>query len=135
MSARVKTYSSPLREQQARQTRERILQAARDTFREHGYGATTLTDIARTAGVAEQTVRATFKTKPNLVEHLLRLAIRGSDDDLQLQQQQAFEHMLTSSDAATLLVRLSNLAEAVHRRSWDVMEIVRGAATSDPAID
>ena len=134
MGARVKTYSSPLREQHARQTRERILQAARDAFREHGYGATTLTDIARTAGVAEQTVRATFKTKANLVEHLLRLAIRGSDHDLQLQQQHAFEHMLTSSDAATLLARLSNLAEAVHRRSWDVMEIVRGAATSDPAI-
>jgi AcrR family transcriptional regulator len=134
MTARVKSYSSPLRDQQARQTRERILQAARERFREHGYGATTLLDIARTAGVAEQTVRAVFKTKPNLVEHLLRLAIRGDEGDLELQQREAFQRMLASDNAADLLARLADLAEAVHRRSWDVMEIVRGAAASDTAI-
>jgi AcrR family transcriptional regulator len=134
MTERVKSYHSPLREQQARQTRERVLQAARAAFREHGYGATTLPEIARAAGVAEQTVRAVFKTKANLVEHLLRLAIRGSDDDLELQQREAFQQMIASGDAATLLVRLAELAEAVHQRSWDVMEIVRGAASSDPAI-
>ncbi|MBV8940750.1 MAG: TetR family transcriptional regulator [Solirubrobacterales bacterium] len=134
MAARVKAYSSPLREQQARQTRQRILGAARDRFRDRGYGATTLADIARAAGVAEPTVRAVFKTKANLVEHLLRLAIRGSDDELELQQREAFQHMLASRDAETLMTRLADLAEAVHRRSWDVMEIVRGAASSDPAI-
>lgn len=134
MGARVKTYSSPLREQQARQTRARILQAARDTFRDRGYGATTLAEIARAAGVAEPTVRAVFKTKPSLIEHLLRLAIRGSDDELELQQREAFQRMLASTDAEKLVNRLADLAEAVHRRSWDVMEIVRGAASSDPAI-
>ena len=46
MSARVKTYNSPLREEQARRTRERILDPARETFRAKGYGATTLADIA-----------------------------------------------------------------------------------------
>lgn len=134
MAGRVKGYNSPLREEQAKRTRERILQAARKTFLERGYGATTLADIARAAGVAEPTVRAVFKTKPNLVEHLLRLAVRGGDDEVQLQQRDAFQHMLAASDADTLLDRLSELSEAVHRRSWDVMEIVRGAAASDPAI-
>lgn len=84
--------------------------------------------------MAEQTVRATFKTKANLVEHLLRLAIRDSDDELELQQREAFQCMLASGDAQTLLTRLADLAEAVHRRCWDVAEIVRGAATSDPAL-
>lgn len=134
MYDRVKGYNSPLREQQAKRTRERILQAARRTFRERGYGATTLADVARAAGVAEPTVRAVFKTKPNLVEHLLRLAIRGSDDEVQLQQREAFQQMLAANDPDTLLDHLTELAESVHRRSWDVMEIVRGAATSDPAI-
>lgn len=134
MSERVKPYHSPLREQQARRTRERILQAARETFREQGYGATTLTDIARAAGVAEPTVRAVFKTKPNLVEHLLRLAVRGSDDEVQLQQRQAFQQVLASTDADTLLDRLAVFAETVHHRSWDVLEIVHGAASTDPAI-
>lgn len=134
MAERVKTYNSPLRELQAKRTRERILQAARETFRQQGYGAATLADIARSAGVAEPTVRAVFKTKPNLIEHLLRLAVRGSDDEVQLQQREAFQHILASTDANTLLDRLAAFAETVHRRSWDVLEIVRGAATSDPTI-
>jgi AcrR family transcriptional regulator len=131
---RVKTYNSPLREQQAQRTRERILQAARKKLREQGYGATTLTDIARAAGVAEPTVRAVFRTKPNLVEHLLRLAVRGSDDETQLQEREAFQDVLASTDADRLLDRLAEFADTVHRRSWDVLEIVRGAAASDPAI-
>jgi len=134
MSARVKTYNSPLREEQARRTRERILAATRRTFREQGYGATTLADIARAAGVAEPTVRATFKTKPNLVEHLLRLAVRGEDTEPQLQDREAFQRVLAATDPDTLLERLADLAEALHKRSWDVMEIARGAASSDPAI-
>ncbi|MBV9943149.1 MAG: TetR/AcrR family transcriptional regulator [Solirubrobacterales bacterium] len=134
MSVRVKTYNSPLREQQARQTRERILQAARETFGARGYGATTLADIARAAEVAEPTVRAVFKTKPNLVEHLLRLAVRGEDNELQLHERDAFKRMLAASDADTLLERLADIAASLHSRSWDVMEIVAGAASSDPAI-
>lgn len=131
---RVKSYNSPLREEHARHTRERILSAARETFRDKGYGATTLADIARVAGVAEPTVRATFKTKPNLVEHLLRLAIRGEDSEAQLQDRETFQAILTAADPETLLDRHADLATAVHGRSWDVMEIARGAASSDPAI-
>jgi AcrR family transcriptional regulator len=134
MARRVKSYNSPLREEQAKRTREQILNAARERFHEQGYGTTTLADIARAAGVAEPTVRAVFKTKPNLVEHLLRLAIRGSDDEVQLQQRDAFRHVLAATDTDTLLDRLAELAETVQRRSWDVLEIVRGAASSDPVI-
>jgi AcrR family transcriptional regulator len=134
MSRRVKNYNSPLREEQAKRTRERILGAARETFRDKGYGATTLTDIANAAGVAEPTVRAIFKTKPNLVEHLLRLAVRGEDTETQLQDREAFQEILAATDPNTLLDRHADLATSVHSRSWDVMEIARGAASSDQTI-
>jgi AcrR family transcriptional regulator len=134
VSRPVKTYNSPLREEQARRTRERILAAARETFREQGYGATTLADVAAAAGVAEPTVRAIFRTKANLVEHLLRLAVRGEDSDTQLQDRDAFRELLAAADANTLLDLHADLATAVHGRSWDVLEIARGAASSDPAI-
>jgi len=134
MAERVKSYNSPLREQQANRTRERILHAAREQFHAQGYGATTLADIARAAGVAEPTVRAVFKTKPNLVEHLLRLAVRGTDDEVQLQQREAFQHVIAATDPETLLDRLAAFAETVHHRSWDVLEIVRGAAATDSTI-
>ena len=130
----VKSYNSPLREEQAQRTRDRILGAARQTFREKGYGATTLADIAEVAGVSEPTVRAIFKTKANLVEQLLRLAIRGEDSDAQLQDGEAFNGILAADDPDTLLDRHADLAAAVLSRSWDALEIARGAASSDPAI-
>jgi hypothetical protein len=42
--------------------------------------------------------------------------------------------MLAASDPDTLLDRLADIAESLHSRSWDVMEIVAGAAGNDPAI-
>jgi hypothetical protein len=68
------------------------------------------------------------------VEHLLRLAVRGADDEVELQQREAFQHLLASTDSDMMLDRLARFAETVHRRSWDVLEIVRGAASSDGAI-
>jgi hypothetical protein len=42
--------------------------------------------------------------------------------------------MLAATDPDTLLDRLADIALALHSRSWDVMEIVAGAASNDPAI-
>src|SRR4051794_22280602 len=44
------------RELQARQTREDVIRAARASFAERGYAATTVRDIAARAGVVVQTV-------------------------------------------------------------------------------
>jgi AcrR family transcriptional regulator len=53
-----RSYRSPLRSQQAAQTRERIVDAARDCFSEHGYGGTTIAMIGRRAGVSTESVAA-----------------------------------------------------------------------------
>ena len=53
MSEAVKRqYDSTWRQEQARETRQRIIQAAHDLFVNKGYGSTTIADIARDAGVA-----------------------------------------------------------------------------------
>jgi AcrR family transcriptional regulator len=60
-------YRSPLREQQARQTRQRIRAAARALFTEHGFAETTVADIAAKAGVSAATIYATFGSKAGVV--------------------------------------------------------------------
>lgn len=50
-------YVSPLREAQAAQTRERILDAASEMFGTHGYTGTSLAKIAERAGVSVETVK------------------------------------------------------------------------------
>ena len=55
-------YRSTLRQEQASQTRLRILDTAQRLFTDHGYGATTMESIAAEAGVATDTVYASFGT-------------------------------------------------------------------------
>ncbi len=71
-------YDATARKQQARQTRERILQAARDLFAEQGYPATTMTQIARRADVSLDTVYAAVGAKPALFRELVEAAISGT---------------------------------------------------------
>src|SRR3954470_10721690 len=61
---------SSRREQQAQQTREEILRAARRLFAERGYTRTSVRDIARAAGVSAQTVYDSVGSKSALVARL-----------------------------------------------------------------
>ena len=54
---RRRAYNSPLRAEQARQTRARIVVAAAGLFAEHGYSAITLPAIAAAAGVSVVSVQ------------------------------------------------------------------------------
>ncbi|WP_286795626.1 TetR/AcrR family transcriptional regulator [Microbacterium sp. UBA3394] len=55
------------REQKKRETRGRLADVAARLFAERGYDAVAMTDVARAAGVADQTVYNYFPTKPDLV--------------------------------------------------------------------
>ena len=84
-------YDSPLRAEQARQTRLRILDAAREVLKREGFARVTLDTIARAAGVSVQTVLANFGNKAGLFEALMHRdmesdfsgiveAVRAEDD-------------------------------------------------------
>lgn len=79
-------YHSPLREEQAAQTRRRILHAARDLFAESGFTATTVTQIARRAGVAPATVYGNFESKPGIVAAMLEDLEQAAGMDWRLPQ-------------------------------------------------
>src|SRR5215831_19266390 len=66
-----RSYHSPARLQQAEETRSRILDAARDQLRRHGYAGTTLEAIARVAGYSPKTVVATFASKRGVLSALV----------------------------------------------------------------
>jgi AcrR family transcriptional regulator len=56
-----------LRETKKRRTREVIAQAAADLFREHGFAAVTVDDVARAADVSRQTVFNYFPSKEQML--------------------------------------------------------------------
>jgi AcrR family transcriptional regulator len=61
--------SEGLRERKKRATREGIAAAAMELFREHGFDAVTVADVAAAADVSEKTVFNYFPTKEELVFH------------------------------------------------------------------
>ena len=83
MSTNVKRpYDSTRRREQARENRERIIQAAHDLFVREGYGRTTISDIARAAGVADETVYAAFGNKHTLLRQVWYVSFRGDEEDI-----------------------------------------------------
>ena len=75
----VKAFGStkPTRRDRARATRLRITRAAYDLFCERGYTATTMAEIAESAGVAVQTVYFAFHTKSELLSRTYDFAVRA----------------------------------------------------------
>lgn len=71
MSDVTRPYRSPRREQHAQQTRQDVLTTARELFVSVGYARVTMSDIARSSGVAVKTVYASVGTKTDVLHELL----------------------------------------------------------------
>lgn len=65
-----RTYESPLREEHARLTRQRILDAAVAAISEAGAASVTMADVAKRAGVSEPTLYRHFGSRDRLYEEL-----------------------------------------------------------------
>ena len=67
----MRTYSSPLRAEQAEQTKARIVQAAVDLLAEGDAGDLSMADVAERAGVSVRTVYRSFATKDELLDGVI----------------------------------------------------------------
>ncbi len=65
-----RSYDSPLRERQAQQTRDVILDTLTSLLADRGVDEVTTKELARTAGVSERTVYRHFPDRTSLVEGL-----------------------------------------------------------------
>src|SRR5919199_6081715 len=71
-------YDSTGRREQARRTRELLLDTAERQFLAAGYAATTLAAIAREAGVSVETVYKAFGGKSGLVRAIYERGLLGT---------------------------------------------------------
>jgi AcrR family transcriptional regulator len=72
-------YHSPLRADQAQQTRRRVLDAALRLFVDRGYAGTTIAAVAEDAGVSPETIYISLGGKRGLLEGVIEAAIAGED--------------------------------------------------------
>ena len=125
-----RSYSSPLRAQQAEATRRAVLDAARELFVAQGYGATTLDQIAARAGVSKPTVFSAVGNKQTVLSAVRDVAMAGDDEKLSMVERPLAEQIRHEPDARRAVQLLAGLFTGIGRRYARVDEVLRGAAHS-----
>jgi len=135
MSAQVKPsrrrYNSPLRVDQARQTRARILDAAYRLFADGGYAGTTIAAVADAAGVSAETIYLTFGGKRGLLQDVIEMAI-APEADPSTQEDELRKELAQVSDARDRLEVMVEYSCAILARTGPVHAVIRGAADKEP---
>jgi AcrR family transcriptional regulator len=128
-----RTYHSPLRAEQADQTRQRVLSAARELFLARGYAGTKVQDVAAAAGVSPDTIYVSLGGKKGLLEGVWALAAAGPNDPDGRDQQVRVEAIaLSSADPSDRVRRLVALSCETLGRVSPVHAVLRAAADGHP---
>lgn len=134
MAADVKrSYDSSRRSQQAAQTRALIVRTARDLFVEHGYGHTTVADIARGAGVSVETIYAAFQNKATLLHKAWDITVGGDEQDIVFHERPEVRAIRNEPDLAKRLMLHAAFSTRTAQRIAPFQLMVQSASGSDPA--
>lgn len=127
--------ASSIRQQRAQHTRARICDAAKKLFLAHGFTATTITDIARAAGVAHQTVYFVFGSKAALLAAILDTEIVGDLDAVPLLDRPQVRRIAQIPDPRRRLHRIVTVSCDITQRLAPLYEIVRSGAADSAVRD
>jgi AcrR family transcriptional regulator len=132
MAAVKRRYESSRRDEQARETRDRIVRSAHDLFTSQGYGRTTIADVARVAGVSAETVYAAFGNKATLLRQAWFVNFRGDDEDVTLFDRPQMQQILAIPDLGERIDAHAAFVTANNRRAAALLRAMQGAAASEP---
>ena len=128
-----KPYDSSRRRAQAEETRRLIVRAARDLFVEHGYGHTTIADIAGAAGVSVETIYAAFGNKGTLLHKAWDITIGGDEQDIVFHQRPEVMAIRSEADLAKRFRLHAAWSTKTAQRIAPFQLMVQSAAGADPA--
>lgn len=122
-----------LRQSQAALARTQIATAARDLFLGQGYVTTSMTAIARQAGVAVQTVYNVVGNKVAVLSAVLDLVAAGPYSPTPVPEFMA-ERAGATRDLDGLIDVLADWFAELHPRVGDLFRLIRQAAAIDPEV-
>lgn len=127
-------YDSSGRRAQSLANRERILAAATRLFREHGYTATSMAQVAEAAGIAPTAVFAAFKTKVNLLKQAVDAAVAGDGEQGAFNDRTAMRWVHEAPTAAEALRRYAGTVADLAHRAYPIYAVAHAAVDADPQI-
>jgi AcrR family transcriptional regulator len=129
LSVKPRHYDSARRREQARQTRDDILAAARTRFLTDGFAATTISAVATDAGVSVDTIYKTFGGKPGLVRAIHERGLAG--DGAVNAESRSDTLQTTESDPRTVMRGIGQLSAEVAPLVAPILLLIRDAAATD----
>ena len=125
-------YDASRRRAAAQQTRRAIVEAARRLFVERGYAATSMASIAAAAGVSHETVYAAFGPKPALFQHLIELALPGTEEPVPALEREHVRTIRAEPDPRRMIDMFTHVIRLVHERLAPLFDVFSAGARSDP---
>jgi AcrR family transcriptional regulator len=123
-----RTYHSRVRQRQAEETRQRILEAARSQFESYGYAATTLEAIAEIAEVSPKTIAAVFGSKHALLAEVI------NPDAFSTHVQKLIEELRATEDSSRCLSLVAQITRQAYEPLASSLELLRTAGAVAPEL-
>ncbi len=128
----MRVYRSSRREEQARRTRLRIIDAATALFLERGYAGATMRAIAAAAGVSVPTVELGFGTKARLLKAAIDVAIAGDHEAVPVLDRGWTDVAQDAETVEGFLAVVAKVVAAAQTRSAGLVLAVFEGARTDP---
>ena len=121
-------YHSRVRQRQAEETRQRMLEAARSLFESQGYAATTLEAIAELAEVSPKTLGAVFGSKRALLAEVINPEAFSTPVKLLIEELRATE------DPSRQLSLVAQITRQAYEPMASSLELLRTAGAVAPEL-
>lgn len=127
-------YSSTLRAEQAAQTRAKVLAAAAERFAADGFARTTLTRLARAAGVSVETVQAQG-SKGSLLTAAVHWLTFGTSQQTGFLTAPESRSIIEAADSTEFCRRGAQLVGAFNIKTYGLWRAFASAASDDLEVD
>jgi AcrR family transcriptional regulator len=123
-------YSSTVRAEQIRATRQRVLEAATALLLHRGYGGTTIEAIAGRAGVSVQTLYNVVGGKASLLKAVYDTMLAGDIEPIPIIERPAAVAMRASTNPRRFLAHYARMGREMYERVGPLLPILLGEGSS-----
>jgi AcrR family transcriptional regulator len=129
-----RVYNTERRAEQARLTRERIIDAARELLLAGGFFAMTVPLLAQRAGVSPQTVYNAIGGKAEVVKAVYDRLLAGDDDPTPMSQRPGFRAVLEALDTAAYARAYAAWCRQIWDRVGPLLGVILAHGPGDDAV-
>lgn len=128
MATGSRTRSRTTKAEQARATRQRIVTAATRLMLSDGYLTTTMSAIAKEAGVAVQTLYLSFTNKTAILSAAFDTAVAGDDEPTAITDREWYRTLTSDPDGPRTVARFFEHSAQIIERATPLFAVIRSAA-------